>query len=117
MQLTGAGIGLNWIPGDAATSFTVGADWAWRSNPYDWHAFLAALGCSTFGCFAWAFGAWLVKKATGKGGPGISGVLMRIPGMKTITATPNWTADDVQLEVGHGMLPVTGDQNVAEVKY
>jgi len=42
--------------------------------------------------------------AAGVKGPGLSGVLMRIPGMKYITATPNWTPEDVGLTVGHGTL-------------
>lgn len=57
--------------------------------------------CSGGVAVLWAAGAWLLRKTTGIQGPGIS-VLMRIPGMKALTATPNWTPQ------GQQELPVTG---------
>jgi hypothetical protein len=65
LQLLGLGIGINWIPGDVATSFAVGADWAFYSNAYDWRAFAVTLGCSTAGMLLWCTGAWLLRRFAG----------------------------------------------------
>lgn len=51
----------------------------------------------------WSAGAWLLRTTANVHGPGVS-VLMHIPGMKTLTATPNWTPgwrqeQDAQLPV------------------
>lgn len=70
------------------------------SNQYDWRAFLVALVCSSGVAILWSAGAWLLRKTTGIHGPGIS-VLMHLPGMKAVTATPNWTPE------GQDKLPVT----------
>jgi hypothetical protein len=93
LAVTASGIAYSWVPGDLATSFSKGADWAWYSNNYDWRPFLAALVGSAFVSIAWSTSALLFKKATGKSGPGISGVLMKVPGMRAITASPNWSPD------------------------
>jgi len=93
LAVTASGIAYSWVPGDLATSFSKGADWAWYSNSYDWRPFLAALVGSAFVSIAWSTSALLFKKATGKSGPGISGVLMKVPGMRAITASPNWSPD------------------------
>lgn len=95
LGVTGTGIGISWIPGDVATSFSAGADWAWYSNNYDWRPFLAALLCSLAVTLLWSLGAWLLYRVCGVRGPGISGVLMAIPGMKYVTATPYWGADNM----------------------
>jgi hypothetical protein len=71
------------------------------SNQYDWRAFLAALVCSSGIAILWSACAWLLRRTAGVNGPGIS-VLMHIPGMKILTATPNWTPN------GQERLPVTG---------
>lgn len=62
---------------------------------------MAALVFSSGIAILWSACAWLLRKTTGIHGPGVS-VLMRIPGMKTLTATPNWTPE------GQGQLPVVG---------
>jgi hypothetical protein len=94
LAVTASGIAYSWVPGDLATSFSKGADWAWYSNNYHWRPFLAALVGSAFVSIAWSTSALLFKKATGKSGPGISGVLMKVPGMRAITASPNWSPDE-----------------------
>lgn len=72
------------------------------SNQYDWRAFLAALVCSSGVAILCSAVAWLLRRTAGIEGPGVS-VLMRIPGMKILTATPNWTPDGQHGEA----LPVT----------
>ena len=110
LQVIGLGVGVKWTPGDLSTSFAEGAQWAFVGNDYDWRVFAVTLGCSTAGMLLWCTGAWLLYRATGIKGPGIAGVLMRISGMRTITATPYWTPADVHLDVGHGaVLPCAAD--------
>lgn len=92
-QLTAVGIGLQWNPADVAGSFSSGAYWAWFGNNYDWRAFLAALACSLGGDLLWCTGAWGVRRFAGVEGPGISGVLMRVPGMSVLAASPKWTRE------------------------
>jgi hypothetical protein len=70
LQLLGLGIGVNWIPGDVATSFSVGADWAFYSNAYDWRCFAVALGCSTAGMLLWSAGALALRRFAGGQGAG-----------------------------------------------
>jgi hypothetical protein len=96
LGVTGCGVGLNWIPGDIATSFAVGANWGWYGNNYDWRPFLAALLCSLCAMLVWCAAAWILASKFGVSGPGISGVLMNIPGMKWFTADMNWTAKDLE---------------------
>jgi hypothetical protein len=74
------------------------------SNQYDWRAFLAALLCSAGVAVLWSLGAWLLRKTANIEGPGIA-LLMRIPGVKYVTASPNWTPES------QGQLPIvnTGD--------
>lgn len=91
LGVTASGIGINWIPGDAATSFSAGANWAWYGNNYDWRVFLAALLCSLGSMMVWSVAAWGLERVVGASGPGISGLLMKVPGMKWLTAEPNWT--------------------------
>lgn len=93
LGVTATGIGVYWNPSDIAGSFSAGANWAWYSNNYDWKPFLAALAVSAVVMLLFDSGAWLLRRCCGVKGPGISGILMRIPGMKTLTATPNWTPD------------------------
>jgi hypothetical protein len=93
-QLTALGIGLNWNPKKVAASFAAGADWAWYSNSYSWKAFLAALLFSTAGDVIWCALAWAARTHLGIHGPGISGVLLKVPGMGLLTASPGWTRDN-----------------------
>lgn len=73
------------------------------SNAYDWRAFVAALACSGGIAILWSACALLLRKTARIHGPGIS-VLMRIPGMKAITATPDWSPDYQQrLPVSEGV--------------
>lgn len=58
-----------------------------------WRPFLAALLCSSCTLLVWCSGAWFLRKRFGVHGPGISGLVMRIPGAKWVTASPNWTPD------------------------
>lgn len=94
LGLTATGIGANWDPSNVSGSLSSGAYWAWYGNNYDWRCFLAALGFSAGVDLLWCAGAWLVRRTTGVRGPGIS-VLMRLPGMKILTASPNWPHDGV----------------------
>lgn len=96
LGVTAVGIGSLWIPGNVAASFSSGAYWAWYGNNYDWKPFLAALACSAGVMVLFDTAAWLLRRA-GIHGPGVSGILMRIPGMKIMTATPNWDAEDANL--------------------
>lgn len=93
LGVTGTGIGVNWDPNDVAGSFSGGANWAWYGSNYDWRPFLAALLCSSCTLLAWCTVAWLLRKRFGIKGPGISGIVMRIPGAKWVTATPHWNPD------------------------
>jgi hypothetical protein len=77
------------VPG----SFSRGADWAWFSNNYDWRAFLVTLVASLVGDVAWCAAAWVFREKLGIRGPGISGVLMRVPGMGLLTASPGWSRE------------------------
>ncbi|WIA37348.1 hypothetical protein OEZ86_014277 [Tetradesmus obliquus] len=89
--VTASGVYVSWIPGDVAGSFAAGANWGWYGNNYDWQPFVAALVCSTAITYGWSLLAWAMRRGAGVYGPGVSGVLMRIPGMKFITATPDWS--------------------------
>lgn len=92
LGVTATGIGVYWNPADISGSFSTGANWAWYSNNYDWKPFLAALAISAVVMLLFDCCAWLLRRC-GIKGPGISGILMRIPGMKAITASPNWTPE------------------------
>jgi hypothetical protein len=59
-------------------------------NNYDYRPFLAALLCSAGAMLAWCACARLLNRAFDIHGPGISGLLMRVPGAKWVTATPHW---------------------------
>eukprot|EP00879_Flechtneria_rotunda_P007009 GHRR01007358.1.p1 GENE.GHRR01007358.1~~GHRR01007358.1.p1 ORF type:complete len:441 (+),score=103.29 GHRR01007358.1:396-1718(+) len=113
LGVTGTGIGINWIPGDVSTSFSAGANWGWFANSYDWRPFLAALLCSSVTTLMWCMAAWLVKRYTGVQGPGISGVLMRVPGMKYVTATPHWEAGGSRDHARWGVVKVVTDADAA----
>lgn len=89
--LTAFGIGLKWDPSDVAGSFSAGADWSWYSNIYDWRAFLMALCLSTAGDLLWCTTGWALRRFLGFEGLGVSDILMRIPGMSIITASPDWS--------------------------
>jgi hypothetical protein len=52
--------------------------------------FLAALLCSSAATLLWSAAAWLLRARMGVRGPGVSGLLMRLPGAKYVTATPHW---------------------------
>jgi hypothetical protein len=67
----------------------VGADWAWYGNQYDWRAFLAALCGSVGGLLLWVGGAAALR-ACGVEGPGISALLLRVPGMRFVMGAPTW---------------------------
>lgn len=90
LGVTACGIGVNWNPADVAGSFSSGANWAWYSSSYDWKPFLAALLCSSIAMLLWCAVAYALRKRLGVRGPGISGLVMRVPGAKYVTATPNW---------------------------
>jgi len=85
LVLTAYGIGKLWIPGDAAASFALGADWAWYGNGYLWDYFLVALCFSVVGMLIWIIPAQLLKRYAGVEGPGVSGVLSRVPGFRFVT--------------------------------
>lgn len=93
LGVTATGIGINWNLDDVSGSFSSGANWAWYGNNYDWRPFLAAVLCSTIALWLWCLGALLLRKRFGVHGPGISGLMMRIPGAKYVTASPNWLPD------------------------
>jgi hypothetical protein len=90
LGVTASGVYVSWVPGDVPGSFAAGANWGWFSNNYDWRPFVAALVCSTAVTYLWSALAWGVRRGAGIHGPGVSGVLMRIPGVKFLTATPEW---------------------------
>lgn len=96
LGVTGTGIGVLWIPGDKAGSFSAGANWAWYGNNYDWRPFLAALVCSTGVMVAWCVSAWVFARKFRVAGPGISKILMGIPGVRWVAADPHWSANDVE---------------------
>jgi hypothetical protein len=94
LGVTGSGIVFMWdANATAAKNFAVGADWSWYSNNYDWRPFFAALMCSAAVMVLFDGCAWLLRRFAGIHGPGVSGVLMPIPGMKYLTASPHWTPD------------------------
>jgi hypothetical protein len=94
LGVTGSGIVHQWKPeASAAVNFSVGADWSWYSNNYDWRPFFAALACSAAVMVLFDGCAWLLRRFAGIHGPGVSGVLMPLPGMKYLTASPHWTRD------------------------
>ena len=108
LGVTGTGIGVNWDPNDVSGSFASGANWAWYGNNYDWRPFLAALLCSTVPMLLWCTGVYVLRKRFGVRGPGISGLVMRIPGAKYVTATPNWLPES---RIGAHDLPrMAGDK-------
>jgi hypothetical protein len=84
---------MSWNPADVAGSFSYGSNWVWYQSNYHWAPFLAALLCSSCTMLLWCTGAWILRTKWGLRGPGISGVVMRIPGAKWVTASPNWTPD------------------------
>jgi hypothetical protein len=92
LGVTASGVYVSWIPGDVSGSFSAGANWAWYANNYDWRPFVAALVCSAAVTYLWSALAWVMRRS-GVHGPGVAGVLMRIPGMKFVTATPNWSPE------------------------
>jgi hypothetical protein len=55
---------------------------------------LAALLLSTGGDVIWCCFSWVARKHLGVHGPGVTGVLMKIPGMGAITASPGWTREE-----------------------
>jgi hypothetical protein len=93
LGVTASGVYVSWIPGDVPGSFSAGANWGWYSNNYDWRPFVAALVCSTAVTYLWSALAWVMRRSAGVYGPGVAGVLMPIPGMKFITATPDWSPE------------------------
>ncbi|KAI8475914.1 MAG: hypothetical protein J3K34DRAFT_517076 [Monoraphidium minutum] len=92
LALTALGIGTKWDPSNVGASFAAGADWAWFSNAYHWSAFLTAILASTAGDLMWCTAAAGLRRA-GVRGPGISGLLMAVPGMGYVTATPGWSRE------------------------
>ncbi|KAF8059372.1 Selenoo [Scenedesmus sp. PABB004] len=86
LALTGAGVGINWTPGDAAGSFSVGARWAWYDNAYDWRAFAAALVGSA-GAMLLTDGAAAALRAAGVEGPGPAGCAAA-PGLQLAEPKP-----------------------------
>lgn len=109
LGLTGFGIGYHTVnaEGGAATPGQ-GATWAWYGNSYDWRCFLVALGSAVGGLGLWSVGAYGARRALGgRGGPGLTGLLMRIPGFRYVVGAPNWTPEldrarhaDVKLRFG-----------------
>uniref|UniRef100_A0A383WE19 Uncharacterized protein n=1 Tax=Tetradesmus obliquus TaxID=3088 RepID=A0A383WE19_TETOB len=94
LGVTGSGVVYTWDASQTtAKNWAVGADWGWYSNNYDWRPFFAALACSAAVMVVFDSCAWLLRRFAGVHGPGVSGVLMPIPGMRYLTATPHWSAD------------------------
>lgn len=74
-----------------------------------------ALLCSSGVSVLWSAGAWLLQRTANIEGPGIA-VLMHIPGMKTITATPDWSpARRQQLPLTHTTAANGSDSDTAVV--
>ncbi len=60
--------------------------YAWYGDVnYDWDQFLVACGASVAGMILWAVPKYLLRRYLGWDGPGISGLLCRLPGFKFIT--------------------------------
>lgn len=60
--------------------------YTWYGNvSYDWDYFLVGACFSLVGMLLWAVPAWLLRRYAGIRGPGISGVLRRLPGFRVIT--------------------------------
>lgn len=89
--------------------------------------FLAAVLASSGALLLWCSVAFFLRKRFGVRGPGISGLVMRVPGAKYVTATPDWLpesrigahnlphradAKDVGKEVGKGAPHATGSSAV-----
>lgn len=75
----------------------------------------------------WCSVAFFLRKRFGVRGPGISGLIMRVPGAKYVTATPDWLPEsrigahdlpympggkEVGKEVGKGATHATGSSAV-----
>jgi len=92
--LTAFGVGyhrVNEADGSPATA-AQGVTWAWFGNSYDWRCFLVALFSAILGLILWAAGACACRRAYGgRGGPGLTGLLMRVPGFRHVVGSPNWT--------------------------
>ncbi|KAG2437853.1 hypothetical protein HXX76_005471 [Chlamydomonas incerta] len=86
LTVTAYGIGKHWDPTDTALSIRYGAWYTWYGNvSYDWDYFLVGACFSLVGMLLWAIPAWLLRRFAGVHGPGISGVLRRLPGFRVIT--------------------------------
>lgn len=54
----------------------------WGAYTYDWDQFMVAAGASVAGMLIWGIPKYILKKHFNIDGPGISGLLMRIPGYR-----------------------------------
>lgn len=70
---------------------------------YDWDYFLVAACFQLVGLIMWIVGAQLLKRLFGIEGPGISGLLRRLPGFDIITG--GCRAWGMGAGVGQGMRP------------
>lgn len=109
LGLTGFGIGYYTTNAEGGPATPgQGATWAWYGNSYDWRCFLVALGSAVGGLGLWSLGAYGLRRAFGgRGGPGLTGLLMRVPGFRYVVGAPNWTPErdrarhaDVKLRFG-----------------
>lgn len=77
---TAYGIGWSWDPNDVAGSFYNGANLTWLLNGYAWDYFLVAITASVAGSALWIAVAQTLA-ACGIHGPGITGLVMKVPGL------------------------------------
>jgi hypothetical protein len=107
--LTAFGIGYHKAAADGTpASAAEGATWAWYGNGYDWRCFLVTLFSAVAGLILWSAGALAARRRFGgRGGPGLTGLLMRVPGYRYAVGAPNWTPErdrerheDVKLRFG-----------------
>lgn len=69
--------------GTVRCNFHNGVWFTWYGNSnYRWQYFAVAAGFSVVGMLLWAAVAQLLRSAFGVEGPGVSGLLLRVPGAK-----------------------------------
>ncbi|GAX81943.1 hypothetical protein CEUSTIGMA_g9371.t1 [Chlamydomonas eustigma] len=72
--------------GAAGDALQCGSWYAWYGDVnYDWDQFMVACSFSVVGMLMWSVPAYILRRYFGIHGPGISGVLCRLPGFRFIT--------------------------------
>jgi len=111
LVVTAFGIGKFWNPDDVGNSISVGADYTWYSNPYEWEYFAVAAGTSLIALFVYGSIAELMFQ-NGIQGVGITDILSNIPGF-TVCAGAKQHIDPVDYQTAETAVQKEKDVSIA----